>query len=160
MPPSSEAHNAHRTLDEFNGPPQQFSTPVPLALVASTAAATALSDRVLEPSAGTGLLAIFAELAGASLILNELAQTRAGLLGHLFQDVGVTRFDAAQIGTGVTPSVVLMNPPFSALANVDQRRLDAAFRHVSSALARLADGGRLVGTGHDPSPPAAPRPTA
>ena len=37
-----------------------------------------------------------------------------------------------------------MNPPFSALANVDRRRTDAALRHVSSALARLAEGGRLV----------------
>jgi hypothetical protein len=108
---------------------QQFSTPVPLALVASTAAAIVPSDRVLEPSAGTGLLAILAELAGASLVLNELAETRAGLLSHLFPAVGVTRFDAARI---------------DALANVDRRRTDAALRHVSSALARLAEGGRLV----------------
>jgi predicted RNA methylase len=127
---------------------QQFSSPVPLALVASTAAAIAPSDRVIEPSAGTGLLAIFAELAGASIVLNELAETRAGLLGHLFPDVGVTRFDAARIDDhldpGLAPTVVLMNPPFSALAHVDRRRTDAALRHVSSALARLAEGGRLV----------------
>jgi predicted RNA methylase len=127
---------------------QQFSTPVPLALVASTTAAIVPADHVLEPSAGTGLLAVFAELAGAALILNELAETRAGLLGHLFPDAGVTRFDAARIDDhldpGVTPTVVLMNPPFSALANVDRRRTDAALRHVSSALARLAEGGRLV----------------
>jgi predicted RNA methylase len=127
---------------------QQFSTPLPLALVASTAAAIVPSDRVLEPSAGTGLLAVFAELAGASLVVNELAGTRAGLLGHLFPGIGVTRFDAAQIDdhldASVTPTVVLMNPPFSALANVDRRRADAALRHVSSALARLAEGGRLV----------------
>jgi predicted RNA methylase len=127
---------------------QQFSTPVPLALVASTAAAIVPSDQVLEPSAGTGLLAIFAELAGASLVLNELAETRSGLLGHLFPDAGVTRFDAARIDDhldpGVTPTVVLMSPPFSALANVDRRRTDAALRHVSSALARLPEGGRLV----------------
>jgi predicted RNA methylase len=127
---------------------QQFSTPVPLALVASTAAAIVPADHVLEPSAGTGLLAIFAELAGASLALNELAETRAGLLGHLFPDVGVTRFDAARIDDhldpGVAPTVVLMNPPFSAIAHVDRRRTDAALRHVSSALARLAEGGRLV----------------
>jgi predicted RNA methylase len=127
---------------------QQFSTPVPLALVASTAAAIVPADRVLEPSAGTGLLAIFAELAGASLVLNELAETRAGLLGHLFPDVGVTRSDAARIDdhleSGITPTVVLMNPPFSALANVDRRRTEAALRHLSSALARLAEGGRLV----------------
>jgi protein strawberry notch len=127
---------------------QQFSTPLALGLAVSTAAAIRPADCVLEPSAGTGLLAIFAELAGASLMLNELSETRAGLLSHLFPDVAVRRFDAAQIddhlGSAAKPSVVLMNPPFSALANVDRRRLDAALRHVSSALARLADGGRLV----------------
>ncbi len=37
-----------------------------------------------------------------------------------------------------------MNPPFSAVAHIDRRIADAALRHISSALARLADGGRLV----------------
>jgi len=39
---------------------QQFSTPTPLGLAALTAAALTSADRVLEPSAGTGLLAILA----------------------------------------------------------------------------------------------------
>ena len=103
---------------------------------------------MLEPSAGTGLLAIFAELAGGRLVLNELAETRAALLGRLFPGVPVTRHDAAQIhdhlDLAVRPSVVLMNPPFSVAAHVEGRVADAAFRHVTSALARLADGGRLV----------------
>ncbi len=127
---------------------QQFSTPVPLGLAACAAAAITPADHVLEPSAGTGLLAVLAELAGASLILNELAQERAALLSLLFPSLTVTRFDGAQIDDyldpGITPSVVLMNPPFSAMANVDRRMPDAALRHVASALARLGDGGRLV----------------
>jgi predicted RNA methylase len=127
---------------------QQFSTPIPLGLTVLTAAAISPADRVLEPSAGTGLLAILAEMAGASLILNELAETRAELLSLLFPSVPVTRFDSAQIDDhldpAITPSVVLMNPPFSAMAYVSGRVADAAHRHVASALARLADGGRLV----------------
>ncbi|UCI09485.1 strawberry notch family protein [Mesorhizobium sp. B1-1-8] len=127
---------------------QQFSTPVPLGLVAATAAAITPADRVLEPSAGTGLLAILAEIAGGTLILNELAGLRAGLLSSLFPAVPVTRFDAAQIDdhldAAVVPSVVLMNPPFSVMAHVEGRMADAALRHVASALARLAPGGRLV----------------
>ncbi|ABD89105.1 strawberry notch-like NTP hydrolase domain-containing protein [Rhodopseudomonas palustris] len=138
----------HTRRSEESQALQQFSSPIGLGLAASTAAAITPSDVVLEPSAGTGLLAILAELSGATLALNELAETRAGLLELLFRDVSVTRFDAAQIddhlGIGITPSVVLMNPPFSALANVDRRMGDAALRHISSALARLADGGRLV----------------
>ncbi|SCB45472.1 Methyltransferase domain-containing protein [Bradyrhizobium shewense] len=129
---------------------QQFSTPIPLGLAAFTAAGITPADRVLEPSAGTGLLAVFAELAGGALVLvlNELTEARAELLDQLFADVKVTRFDAAQIDdhldASVTPSVVLMNPPFSAVANVDRRMADAALRHVASALTRVCDGGRLV----------------
>jgi hypothetical protein len=127
---------------------QQFSTPIPLGFVASAAAAITPADLVLEPSAGTGLLAIFAELAGAPIVLNELAATRADLLAHIFPGRCVTRFDAAQIDDHldrtVAPTVVLMNPPFSAMVNVSGRMADAAYRHVASALARLADGGRLV----------------
>ncbi|MDU3045998.1 strawberry notch-like NTP hydrolase domain-containing protein, partial [Bradyrhizobium sp.] len=127
---------------------QQFSTPIPLAFVASVAAAIRPDDVVLEPSAGTGLLAILAELAGGSLVLNELAEARAELLSRLFPAIAVTSFDAANIDdhldTAIVPSVVLMNPPFSAIANVDRRMAGAALCHMSSALARLAEGGRLV----------------
>ncbi|WP_186398148.1 strawberry notch family protein [Stappia sp. P2PMeth1] len=127
---------------------QQFSTPTPLGLAAVTAAGITAGDIVLEPSAGTGLLAVLAEIAGGALLLNELAGTRANLLASLFPAVDVTRFDAAQIDDhldcAVIPSVVLMNPPFSAMANVSGRMADACYRHVASALARLAPGGRLV----------------
>ncbi len=127
---------------------QQFSTPIALGFAAATAAAITPSDLVLELSAGTGLLAIFAELAGAQLALNEFAETRAALLDALFPATPVTRFDAAHIHDhldgGVRPTVVLMNPPFSAAVHVEGRVADAALRHISAALARLADGGRLV----------------
>jgi hypothetical protein len=139
---------------------QQFSTPLPLGLAVLAAAGVTARDRVLEPSAGTGLLAIFAELAGARLLLNEFAETRANLLSFLFPANPVTRFDAAQIDDhldrSAVPSIVLMNPPFSALAHVAGRMQDAGFRHVVSALKRLAPGGRLVaitGANLDPAQP-------
>src|SRR6266850_1081008 len=127
---------------------QQFSTPIGLAFVASIAAAITPADVVLEPSAGTGLLAILAELPGASLILNEFAESRAGILAQLFPAVSTTRFDAAHINdhldAGIVPSVVLMNTPFSAAIHVDRQMADTALRHVQSALTRLPEGGRLV----------------
>ena len=139
---------SHTRRSEESQALQQFSTPIALGFAAATAAAITPADLVLEPSAGTGLLAIFAELAGGRLVLNELAETRAALLRRLFPDVPVTRHDAAQIhdhlDLAARPSVVLMNPPFSVAAHVEGRVADAAFRHVTSALARLADGGRLV----------------
>jgi predicted RNA methylase len=138
----------HTRRSEESQALQQFSTPIPLGFCAAAAAAITPADLVLEPSAGTGLLAILAELAGGALALNELADTRAGLLARLFPGLSVTRFDAAQIddhlGDDIRPSVVLMNPPFSAIAHVDRRMADAALRHIRSALARLAEGGRLV----------------
>jgi hypothetical protein len=140
---------------------QQFSTPLPMGLAALAAAQITARDLVLEPSAGTGLLAILAEIAGGSLMLNELAKTRADLLRLLFPRRPVTSFDAAQIDdhleAGLRPSVILMNPPFSAMANVDARSTDATARHLRSALARLAPGGRLVaitGAGFAPDTPA------
>ena len=136
---------------------QQFSTPIALGYVANLAAGITSSDTVLEPSAGTGLLAIFAECESASLILNELSETRAALLSELFAGTAVTRFDAAHIhdylDLTISPTVVLMNPPFSVAAHVDGKVHDAALRHMSSALARLKDGGRLVAiTGANVSP--------
>ena len=138
----------HTKRSEESQALQQFSTPLPLGLAALTAAAIQPADVVLEPSAGTGLLAILASTAGGSLILNELAENRASLLTSLFPAIPVTRFDAAQtddhLDVSAVPSVVLMNPPFSAMANVTGRVGDAGLRHVASALNRLAPGGRLV----------------
>src|SRR5713101_4674880 len=148
---------SHTRRSEESQALQQFSTPIGLGFVAGTAAAITPADLVLEPSAGTGLLAIHAELAGGSLVLNEIADTRADLLNRLFPAVSVTRCDAAHIhdhlDAAIRPSVVLMNPPFSAAPNVDGRVPDAALRHISSALTRLAEGGRLTAiTGASLSP--------
>ena len=115
-------------------------------------------ELVLEPSAGTGLLAIHAEIAGAELALNELAETRHELLSRLFPQTTVTRFNAEQIDdyldAAVQPATVLMNPPFSASPGIERSMRDATVRHIRSALRRLPDGGRLVvltALSHDPA---------
>lgn len=127
---------------------QQFSTPLGLAWVAGFAAGFLPDELVLEPSAGTGLLAVQAELAGCRLAVNEVADMRAALLGSLFAGSAVSMHDAGHIhdrlDTAVVPSCIIMNPPFSAALNVEARVADVAIRHLSSAVARLADGGRLV----------------
>ncbi|SMC35262.1 strawberry notch family protein [Novosphingobium sp. B1] len=127
---------------------QQYSTPPGLAYVAALAAALVPGDHVLEPSAGTGMLAVHAVLSRAGLTLNELAETRAALLGHLFAGIAVSNHDAASIDDrlrlAIRPTVVLMNPPFSAVAHVDRTMRNAVMRHIESALARLEPGGRLV----------------
>ena len=127
---------------------QQFSTPLEFAYVASLAAGLGAGDIVLEPSAGTGMLAIHAELAGAKLVLNEWAETRADLLKLLFPAAPLSRFDGAQLhdrlDAGLVPSVVLMNPPFSSSPLIEGRHAAATFEHIRASLARLRTGGRLV----------------
>ena len=131
---------------------QQFSTPLPLAYAALQAAAIRPGDVVLEPSAGTGMLAVMAHCAlgaqaAGALHLNELAATRAGLLSGLFPGCAVTRHNAEAIRDHLPelrPTVVLMNPPFSASPGVDRIRHDADLRHIRSAFSMLTPGGRLV----------------
>jgi predicted RNA methylase len=127
---------------------QQFSTPLSLAYLVAMAGQISSNDLVLEPSAGTGILAQFAKLQGASLMLNELAEDRAKILRRLFPGVPLFGVNAEQINdylVGQTkPSVVLMNPPFSSSPKVSSRNPDATPRHVNSALQQLVDGGRLV----------------
>ena len=129
---------------------QQFSTPLGLAYAALRAAAIRPGDVVLEPSAGTGMLAVMGWCAlgcERALHLNEIANTRAGLLARLFPDASVTRHNAEAIADhlpGVRADVVLMNPPFSATPGVSRNRHDADLRHIRSAFFALAPGGRLV----------------
>ncbi|QLE45278.1 helicase (plasmid) [Nostoc sp. C052] len=127
---------------------QQFSTPLPLAYLVAKAGFIKADDLILEPSAGTGLLAQMAKLHSASLMLNELAPDRTKILRRLFPGTPLFSVNAEQINdylVGKTqPSVVLMNPPFSASPKINSRNPDATPRHINSALQRLADGGRLV----------------
>ena len=131
---------------------QQFSTPLPLAYAALQAAAIRPGDTVLEPSAGTGMLAVMAECAlgdraAGALHLNELAPARAELLAALFPDAHITRRNAEAIADHLPharPTVVLMNPPFSVSPGVSRIRHDADLRHLRAAFTLLPPGGRLT----------------
>ena len=137
----TQSYRSERQIDM-----QQFSTPAPLAFLASLAAGITRDDLLLEPSAGTGMLASFAKAAGARLLLNERDPLRAGLLGKAFC-TEVTRHDAEHIDdlldTAQRPSLVLINPPFSRSEARGKDR-HAGARHLRSALARLTPGGRCV----------------
>src|SRR3546814_3004767 len=75
------------------------------------------ADTVLEPSAGTGLLAVFAARAGAKLVLNEIDPARADMLQAAFPTAPVSRHDGELIDDllplSIRPTAVLINPPFS-----------------------------------------------
>ena len=136
-PPRRAARVANAPLRGTSEQLQQFSTPIALGFVAAEAAALTPADLVLEPSAGTEPLAIFAELAKVRPALNEIADTRAALLSRLFREVAVTLHNAEQIhdrlDPTIRPSVVLMNPPFSTSPHVEGRFAEAAIWHIGSA---------------------------
>ncbi|WP_013321084.1 bifunctional class I SAM-dependent methyltransferase/DEAD/DEAH box helicase [Gloeothece verrucosa] len=127
---------------------QQFSTPVPLAYIVSVVAQITPDDLVLEPSAGTGILATFACVNGAQLILNEICPQRQGILGEIFPQTPLFIHNAEQIDDYLDekyhPTVVVMNPPFTASPKMAKRNQFATLKHLGSALARLSRGGRLV----------------
>ena len=126
---------------------QQFATPPRLAWLAARACALLPNELVLEPSAGTGMLALWAAKAGARLALNEISPLRRDCLGALFPKAHTAGHDAELIDElldrAIAPSVVLMNPPYShGVERGHDSRTGA--RHLRSAWSRLAFGGRLV----------------
>lgn len=125
---------------------QQFSTPPNIAYVAAWAANIDGNDSVLEPSAGIGGLASFAKAFGAEVTVNELSERRLELLKNLPFDAFYNE-NAEQINNilpdSVKPTVVLMNPPFSANGRTKNTTKNA-IPHIEQALLRLEDGGRLV----------------
>ncbi|MCB1446763.1 MAG: strawberry notch family protein, partial [Rhizobiaceae bacterium] len=125
---------------------QQFSTPLPYAALVARAAAIRAGETFLEPSAGTGALAVFAVLASGKPLLNEIDPFRRTLLAAVF-GTEATSFDAEHIDDLLTvpdlPSVIVMNPPFA--SSVDRSRdKHIAAKHLIGAAKRLAPGGRLV----------------
>ena len=126
---------------------QQFSTPPNIAYLASWVANIDNKDTVMEPSAGIGGLASFAKAYGAKVYVNELSESRLEMLKQLPFD-GFFNENAEQINNilpdSVSPSVVLMNPPFSSTGGRTKNSTKNAIPHIEQALLRLQDGGRLV----------------
>ena len=114
----------------------QFSTPPQLGALAVLAAQIRPGDQVLEPSAGTGLLAVLAEACGAKVTLNEIADQRGAILEGLFPLAARSAHDARHLKDILPASgsfhAVIANPPFQVLE-----------AHLHAALDTLAEGGRL-----------------
>lgn len=132
---------------------QQFSTPPEEAFLVAYAAGIKPGMVVVEPSAGTGDIAVMARIAGARVIVNEIDPVRAGLLraqGFETYTVDAELLDG-MLPQDVKPDIIVMNPPFSATGGRVASH-DTAFggRHVKQALLRVNKGGRVVsvvGTG-------------
>lgn len=140
MPPQSWRSNEQTIF-------QQFSTPPAIAFVMAQILKPEKGKSTLEPSAGTGSLAVWLKIAGCLTFVNEISERRRELLK--IQNYEPTKVDAEFLNdllpAEIKPDFVLMNPPFS-LTGGRCKKSDSnfGFRHVKSALARLKEGGRLV----------------
>jgi type I restriction-modification system DNA methylase subunit len=126
---------------------QQFSTPPTIAFLMARVLNPQKDELILEPSAGTGSLAIWLKLAGCRYYLNELSETRRILLK--LQGFASNSYNAEFLDDllpeEILPDGILMNPPFSANAGrTKSGDSNFGFRHITSALNRLKKGGRLV----------------
>ena len=126
---------------------QQFSTPTAIAYLAVYLLNIQPGEAVLEPSCGTGSLAVWAEAAGASVIANEIDPRRRVLAQTL--GLGPYALDGEFIDDllpeHLIPDVVFANPPFSSSAGRVQRNsIEYGFHHIDSALRRLRKGGRFA----------------
>jgi hypothetical protein len=104
------------------------------------------NDIVLEPSCGTGSLAVWARAAGAAVITNEIDPRRRGLSSVLgFDPTGHNaEFIDDLLPENVIPNIILANPPFSSNGGRTKRnQWKFGFRHVESALRRLDRDGRF-----------------
>lgn len=140
MPPQSWRSNEQTIF-------QQFSTPPAIAFVMAQILKPEKGRTALEPSAGTGSLAVWLKIAGCPTFVNEIAERRRELLK--IQNYEPTIVDAEFLDdllpAAIEPDFVLMNPPFSSTGGRCKKSdSNFGFRHVKSALSRLKAGGRLV----------------
>ncbi|WP_127840982.1 DNA methyltransferase family protein [Burkholderia gladioli] len=110
-----------------------FPTPKDLAERMVGLAAVSPGDRVLEPSAGNGNIAVTIRRAGAEPDVAEISsQLREILQAKGFNVVG---WDFTEVTDANGYDAIVMNPPFSNNADIE---------HVRHAYSLLRDGGRLV----------------
>jgi predicted RNA methylase len=134
---------AQRRRTERKEALQAFSTPPDMALLVQNLAAIAEDDVLLEPSAGTGMLV---SAVNARIILNELDRNRRQILRVNFPNATIFNFDARYIDAtlkGDRPTVVLMNPPFS--ADVDgSHGSGIGLTHIQSAIRLSVANARII----------------
>ncbi len=126
---------------------QQFSTPPALAFVLASLLNPFAGRIALEPSAGTGSLAVWLNCAGCLTEVNEISERRKLLLElQGFKPFKVNaEFLNDLLPAQIKPDYILMNPPFSSSGGRTKTHDSKfGFRHLETALLRLIPGGKLV----------------
>ncbi|EDM71041.1 hypothetical protein RAZWK3B_16630 [Roseobacter sp. AzwK-3b] len=131
---------------------QAYSTPAPLAYIASQLADVRSDTSVYEPSAGNGMLLIEAD--PELVTANELNDARFSVLDALYDGASLTQRDGASFAPDGPFDRIIANPPFGKVkdANLKNKRwamdgfntteIDHAI--AWKALSQMKDGGRAV----------------
>lgn len=132
---------------------QAYSTPVPLAFVASELAGVTYDTKLLEPTAGNGMLAIGA--ATQNTHANELNPDRAAMLMELGFNTKSVNAATETLAPPRSQDAVVANPPFGVVKDAngetvvykvlpiyDTRELDHAI--AFKALEAMKDDGKAV----------------
>lgn len=132
---------------------QQFSTPPTIAYLLAYLMNLRTGAKVLEPSAGTGSLAVWAtnseknaESDSTNLHVNEIDARRNIILQSLgFQPTAHNaEFVHDYLPSELDFDCVMMNPPFSSSGGrMAKNSSKFGFRHVESAFERLSRGGKF-----------------
>jgi hypothetical protein len=94
---------------------QAYSTPVPLAYVASRLAGITQSSSVYEPTAGNGMLLIAAN--PKNVIANELNATRYEMLERIMDGAIINNENAVELNLTKEFDAIIANPPFGVVKN-------------------------------------------
>lgn len=132
---------------------QAYSTPVPLAYLASELAGITYDSKVLEPTAGNGMLLIGADTKNATA--NELNGKRAAMLDKIGFKSEQKNAATESLAPAKSQDAVIANPPFGATKDdagntiIYEIKPDYGTREVDHAIAfkaleTMKDDGRAV----------------
>jgi tRNA G10 N-methylase Trm11 len=94
---------------------QAYSTPAPLAYVASQLAGINKNSTVFEPTAGNGMLLI--DASPKNVIANELNGTRYEMLERVMDGATINNENAVELNISREFDAVIANPPFGVVKN-------------------------------------------
>jgi hypothetical protein len=94
---------------------QAYSTPAPLAYVASRLAGITEKTSVYEPTAGNGMLLIAAN--PKNVIANELNATRYEMLERVMDGATINNQNAVELDISKDFDAIIANPPFGVVKN-------------------------------------------
>lgn len=131
---------------------QAYSTPAPLAYVASRLAGITQNTTVYEPTAGNGMLLIAAN--PKKVIANELNRTRYEMLDRVLDGATINNKNAVELDINKYFDVVIANPPFGVVKDKDGNTISYNVKGLKTneidhaiafkALANMTEDGRAV----------------